>query len=206
MISVRVPVGVEQVGLTFAIHAGLGLDGACVLLAVRLGLESGYGRRNIGHLETKMMGGAAPVGRRSLLGKHELDVVIAVRNLEIDPRQLGFRRAAAPDFGRRPGTAALQVFVNFGGSNTVFVAAVAFRMRVCQVADVSASVAATHSNCRASSRPGEVDRRQRQHGRVRVAGAARDHGQPSSKGRTWQWQNENSDTILTCANCCSLAY
>src|SRR5260370_42611279 len=49
-------VRVEQVGLAFAIHSGLGLDSARVLLAVRLGLKKRDRRRNIVHFETKMMG------------------------------------------------------------------------------------------------------------------------------------------------------
>src|ERR1700733_15386395 len=80
-------VRIVQVGLTLAVYAGFERDRTGVLLAVSVRVEFCDGRDNIGHFETEMVRGSAPVGWRRLLLKHELDIVLAVGNLEIDPRQ-----------------------------------------------------------------------------------------------------------------------
>lgn len=101
-------VGVPEVELSFAVDAGGDLDGARIIDGGGAGIEDGFGFVDIGDLEAEVVLFAAVGGRGKFGVEHELDVVVGVGELDIDPaEEVGFA-AAAPGF-RAAEDAAIEV-------------------------------------------------------------------------------------------------
>src|SRR2546425_8855550 len=90
-------VGIEKVRLTLAILANLYFDRSVVILARRASFENGHGFLNIRSDQTNVILHSHLLCVRTLVVKHELKIIVTVRNSHIDPAQNCAGGAAAPE-------------------------------------------------------------------------------------------------------------
>src|SRR3989442_1868579 len=80
-------IGIEKVRLTLAILANLYFDWSAVILARRASFENGDGFLNIGSDQTNVILHSHLLCIRTLVVKHELEIIVTVRNSHINPAQ-----------------------------------------------------------------------------------------------------------------------
>lgn len=90
-------IGIEEIDLTLAVNAGVGVKQFGVGLIGWAGLEDSDGLGYIGHCERGVFLTTALVGRWQIAVEHELDVVLAVRNAHVDPAEDRSFGTAAPE-------------------------------------------------------------------------------------------------------------
>lgn len=90
-------VGVEEVDLTLAVDAGVGVERLGVCLVGEAGFEGGDGGGEVGDDEGDVLAAATLVGWAEVAVEHELYIVLAVGDAHVDPTELFAVGAAAPE-------------------------------------------------------------------------------------------------------------
>ena len=91
-------VGVEEVDLALAVDAYVHVERLAVSLVCRASFESVDGFLDVGDHEGDVVFAAPLLGWWEGVVEHELDVVLAVGDAEVDPAELFAVGAAAPEF------------------------------------------------------------------------------------------------------------
>src|SRR5438132_9836797 len=90
-------VGIEKIRLALAVLANLYFDRPAVVLARRTRFENGHRLLNIRSDQTDVIPHSHLLGVRTLVVKHELEIIVTVRNSHIDPAQNCAGRTASPE-------------------------------------------------------------------------------------------------------------